>query len=195
MDTELKDLFALRGIEDSLDDHRHHCEGKYAKKGTANAALGLAIGGLALGLFNKRNGGLFGDCGFGGGSNCDDSPTPFQAWKKVCDVEMGALSNLYQARIQDLSEKADIVAYFNNKVCGAESRLLALETAVPLKEEIACLKAKLMFNESIDYTNKKTCNVIYGDVVLPSTPVVTGFQGANAPHVHVQSNPAAGCGC
>lgn len=43
------------------------------------------------------------------------------------------------------------------------------------------LQFQLAQNHSDRYTDKKTCGVIYGVNVLPETPVVTGYEGANGP--------------
>lgn len=37
-----------------------------------------------------------------------------------------------------------------------------------------------MFTAGINYTDRKTCNVIYGVVTLPNEPTVTGLVGRNA---------------
>ena len=36
------------------------------------------------------------------------------------------------------------------------------------------------FTAGINYTDRKTCKAIYGQVTLPNTPTVTGYVGANA---------------
>lgn len=41
-----------------------------------------------------------------------------------------------------------------------------------------------MFTAGINYTNQKTCNVIYGVVTLPNEPTVTGLVGRNATVVY-----------
>lgn len=62
-----------------------------------------------------------------------------------------------------------------------------------LKAELAVTKAirsyqdkliqcemEKMFTAGINYTDRKTCNVIYGVVTLPNEPTVTGLVGRNA---------------
>ena len=36
------------------------------------------------------------------------------------------------------------------------------------------------FTAGVNYTDRKTCKAIYGQVTLPNTPTVTGYVGANA---------------
>lgn len=46
----------------------------------------------------------------------------------------------------------------------------------------------------INYTDRKTCKAIYGEVCLPNTPVVTGYVGANqcgCPRVVTGTTPTA----
>lgn len=42
------------------------------------------------------------------------------------------------------------------------------------------VKMEKMFTAGINYTDRKTCNVIYGVVTLPNEPTVTGLVGRNA---------------
>jgi len=43
MDAGLRDVVEYQGFENVLDSHKHDCENKYAKKGTANAGLTLGM--------------------------------------------------------------------------------------------------------------------------------------------------------
>lgn len=66
------------------------------------------------------------------------------------------------------------------------ARLSNLECKVAVNEAIRPYQDKLIqceidkaFTAGINYTDRKTCKVIYGEVCLPNTPVVTGYVGAN----------------
>lgn len=58
--------------------------------------------------------------------------------------------------------------------------MVAINSAVrPYQDKLIQCEIDKAFTAGINYTDKKTCNVIYGEVVLPSTPTVTGYVGAN----------------
>lgn len=57
---------------------------------------------------------------------------------------------------------------------------VAINAAVrPYQDKLIQCEIDKAFTAGINYTDRKTCNVLYGQVVLPSTPTVTGYVGAN----------------
>lgn len=57
---------------------------------------------------------------------------------------------------------------------------VAINAAVrPYQDKLIQCEIDKAFTAGINYTDRKTCNVLYGQVVLPSTPTVTGYAGAN----------------
>jgi hypothetical protein len=58
--------------------------------------------------------------------------------------------------------------------------MVAINSAVrPYQDKLIQCEIDKAFTAGINYTDRKTCNVIYGEVVLPSTPTITGYVGAN----------------
>lgn len=58
--------------------------------------------------------------------------------------------------------------------------MVAINSAVrPYQDKLIQCEIDKAFTAGINYTDKKTCNVLYGQLVLPSTPTVTGYVGAN----------------
>ena len=58
---------------------------------------------------------------------------------------------------------------------------VAINAAVrPYQDKLIQCEIDKAFNAGINYTDRKTCKAIYGQVTLPNTPVVTGYVGANA---------------
>lgn len=58
---------------------------------------------------------------------------------------------------------------------------VAINSAVrPYQDKLIQCEIDKAFTAGINYTDRKTCNVLYGQLVLPSTPTVTGYVGANA---------------
>lgn len=57
---------------------------------------------------------------------------------------------------------------------------VAINAAIrPYQDKLIQCEIDKAYTAGINYTDRKTCNVIYGEVVLPSTPTVTGYVGAN----------------
>lgn len=57
---------------------------------------------------------------------------------------------------------------------------VAVNAAVrPYQDKLIQCEIDKAFTAGINYTDRKTCNVIYGQVVLPNEPTVTGYVGAN----------------
>lgn len=58
---------------------------------------------------------------------------------------------------------------------------VAINSAVrPYQDKLIQCEIDKAFTAGINYTDRKTCKAIYGQVTLPNTPTVTGFVGANA---------------
>lgn len=86
-------------------------------------------------------------------------------------------------------------ALFGNRrssvLCGADDDIrkelsdlkaeLAVTKAIrPYQDKLIQCEMEKMFTAGINYTDRKTCNVIYGVVTLPNEPTVTGLVGRNA---------------
>lgn len=57
---------------------------------------------------------------------------------------------------------------------------VAVNSAIrPYQDKLIQCEIDKAFTAGINYTDRKTCKAIYGEVTLPNTPVVTGFVGAN----------------
>jgi hypothetical protein len=58
---------------------------------------------------------------------------------------------------------------------------LAVTKAIrPYQDKLIQCEMERLFTAGINYTNQKTCNVIYGVVTLPNEPTVTGLVGRNS---------------
>lgn len=55
---------------------------------------------------------------------------------------------------------------------------VAINAAIrPYQDKLIQCEIDKAFNAGINYTDRKTCKAIYGEVMLPNTPVVTGYAG------------------
>lgn len=88
------------------------------------------------------------------------------------------------ARIND--ELFSLYKYTRDKDDETNARLCKLEREVAVNTAIRPYQDKLIqceidkaFTAGINYVDKKTCRMISGQLVLPSTPLVTGYAGYN----------------
>ena len=122
--------------------------------GKANAGLTLGIIGTALGawaLFGNRRSSVLG--GAGGGMLGDGS-----------------------TNINILGANDDI----RKELSDLKAELAVTKAIRPYQDKLIQCEMEKMFTAGINYTDRKTCNVIYGVVTLPNEPTVTGLVGRNA---------------
>lgn len=224
-----------------------YCEDKhdkYAKKGVANAALGLGIAGTALGVINsgwlggksvfgRGHGGHYdgyhdgyygGNCGGGRhccAATCDDLLEVERQFNGV-QKEIGFLALGFEKQLgaealyqQGLTFKAELKAQkadcelalkeacdvrdlyryndktafelyksqrydydkLNEKMCKLEKES-AINCAIrPYQDKIINLEILDARKDARFDLEREMCRVVKGEVVLPSTPTVTGFPG------------------
>jgi len=61
------------------------------------------------------------------------------------------------------------------RISQLESRVAVNEAVRPYQDKIIQLGINGVLAEAINYTDRKTCKMITGTVVVPSTPTITGF--------------------
>lgn len=64
---------------------------------------------------------------------------------------------------------------YSEKFCELDKKVYGMEVANLYQNKIIQMGMENVLKESMCYTDRKTCNVIRGQLVLPSTPVVSGF--------------------
>lgn len=171
--------------------------------GTLLGIAGTATGITALATKVPKNG-----CGNHHSYHGGGAPTAFEAWEKSCEDQVALTAAIYQDRIATLNDaraarevdvnekfqlyKSQIDADFGlykNQRDGFDvlaKRIGDLETQVAVGQAIRpyqdalihCRIDKVADNATFDLY-KRTCRMITGEVVLPNTPTVTGFQSAN----------------
>ena len=193
---------------------------EYASKGLAGTALGIGIGGLALALLNGNGRGVFGSLGGSnmpenvnintyGANSSSNQPTALQVMEKECADEVKLLTDMfglkldtankfYAMRETDVAEKfglyksqvdADFGLYKNQRdqYDALQAKYSDLDKKVAVMEALTPYKEKLM----MAYVNEKCCRKIDGQLVLPSTPVVTGY-GSYGCNCTAPSTPTTG---
>lgn len=173
---------------------------EYASKGVAGAGLGLGIAGTALWLLNGGfGGGLFGNrnafgAGVAAGVEKEDK----------CEMINGMWSLAYNAQNARFNDRQTIVAEMfglyksqvdgdfglykstrdgfdvtNARIGELEKKVAVLEAVRPYQDKLIQCDIQRAYDHSEFNLYRRTCRMIEGQVVLPSTPTVTGFQSAN----------------
>lgn len=178
---------------------------QYASLAKGNAALTTGIIGTALGalnLFGAHRGllGLGGNTVVA--ESC--APTAFQAWEKACEDRLEMQKGLYDWALVMANNRFNDRQTINQEMFGLyksqidadfglykgqrdnfdvlNAKINALETQVAVSAAVRPYQDKLIqceiekaYTAGINYTDRKTCKMITGQVVLPNTPTVTGF--------------------
>ena len=154
-----------------------------------------------------RNWNGCGNGAYYGGCDGVNSPSAFQAWEKSCDDAIELTRAFYNGRITELNEAreareidinekfqiwksqvdADFGLYKSTRdgFDALAARIGELETKVavgaairPYQDALINCKIDKVADHAAFDLYRRTCRMIEGDVVLPSTPTVTGFQSA-----------------
>lgn len=186
--------------------NRRDVNGK-ANAGLTLGIIGTALGAWAL-FGNRRssvlsgaNGGMLGDgstninvLGATAGSG-SGAPTAFQAWEKSCEDTLALQGGVYidgRNRTDALIEKnntnhfnlykytRDVDDDIRKELSDLKAELAVTKAIRPYQDKLIQCEMEKMFTAGINYTDRKTCNVIYGVVTLPNEPTVTGLVGRNA---------------
>lgn len=92
------------------------------------------------------------------------------------DVINAAMNNSNFSLYKSQRDADDALA---QRISNLEQQV-AVNTAIrPYQDKLIQCEIDKAFTAGINYTDRKTCKAIYGEVTLPNTPTVTGFVGAN----------------
>lgn len=129
----------------------------------------------------------------------------FSLYKNTVDSDF----NLYKSTrdgfdILNAKQQKDAFDLYKSQRDGDDSILkelsdlkaqVAINAAVrPYQDKLIQCEIDRAFTAGINYTDRKTCNVIYGQVCLPNEPTITGYIGANqcgCPRVVTATTPAS----
>ena len=97
-----------------------------------------------------------------------DVQEKFSLWKSQVDGDF-ALYKTTRDLYDVLNER------YAAKFCELDKKVYGMEIANMYQNKIIQMGLDNVLDKSINYTDRKTCKAIYGELVLPSTPTVTGF--------------------
>lgn len=100
----------------------------------------------------------------------------YKSQRDTNDLTNNRITNEIFNLYKETRDKDDEI---KKEICDLKA-MVAINSAVrPYQDKLIQCEIDKAFTAGINYTDKKTCNVLYGQVVLPSTPTITGYAGAN----------------
>lgn len=155
-----------------------------------------------------------------GASASSNQPTALQVMEKECDDEVKLLTYMfgmkldtankfYAMRDTDIAEKFSLYKGANDAINAENRRAMMAEFGLyksqrdqydalqakysDLDKKVAVMEALTPYKEKLmmAYVNEKTCNCLRGQLVLPSTPVISGY-GSYGCNCTAPSTPTTG---
>ena len=100
----------------------------------------------------------------------------YKSQRDANDLTNNRITNEIFSLYKETRDKDDEI---KKELCDLKA-MVAINSAIrPYQDKLIQCEIDKVFTAGINYTDRKTCNVLYGEVVLPNTPEVTGFVGAN----------------
>ena len=100
----------------------------------------------------------------------------YKSQRDANDLTNNRITNEIFNLYKETRDKDDEI---KKEICDLKA-MVAINSAVrPYQDKLIQCEIDKAFTAGINYTDKKTCNVLYGHVVLASTPTITGYAGAN----------------
>lgn len=119
-----------------------------------------------------------------------DVAEKFSLWKSQVDGDFGLYKvsrDLYDTMNDKLNaasfglykEGRDNYDKLNARLCQLEKEVAVGAAIRPYQDKLIQCEIEKAYTAGINYTDRRTCRMIQGQLVLPSTPTVTGYQSYN----------------
>ena len=99
----------------------------------------------------------------------------YKSQRDANDITNARLTNEIFSLYKNTRDEDDSI---RKELCDLKAQVAINSAIRPYQDKLIQCEIDKAFTAGINYTNTKTCNVLYGQVVLPSTPTVTGYAGA-----------------
>jgi len=100
----------------------------------------------------------------------------YKSQRDANDFTNNRITNEIFSLYKETRDKDDEI---RKELCDLKAQVAINSAIRPYQDKLIQCDINNALGTSLNYTDKKTCNVLYGQVVLPNTPTVTGFAGAN----------------
>lgn len=118
-----------------------------------------------------------------------------ELWRSQINADFGLYKSQIEADFGLYKNQRDLFDALNekygNKFNELDKKVAVLEATRPYQDKLIQCEIERAFTASVNYTDRKTCNVIRGQLVLPSTPTVTGYGSYNPCAVQASSSATA----
>jgi hypothetical protein len=155
------------GSPSTFDVYAHDCEGIL---NLTNELWGLKVNTMTqakeareidiaekFGLYKSQVDGDFGN---------------YKATRDLYDVTIDKLNNTAFGLYKNQRDGFDALAH---RLCDLEKKVAVDDAIRPYQNALIKAEIEKAYTAGINYTDRKTCRMISGQVVLPSTPAVTGY--------------------
>ena len=99
----------------------------------------------------------------------------YKSQRDANDLTNARLTNEIFSLYKSTRDEDDSI---RKELCDLKAQVAINSAIRPYQDKLIQCEIDKAFTAGINYTNQKTCNVLYGQLVLPSTPTVTGYAGA-----------------
>lgn len=114
----------------------------------------------------------------------------FQLWKSQVDADFGLYKSTRDGfDALNAKHNADVFALYKgnrdsfdvlaNRIADLEKKVAVNEAVRPYQDKLIQCGIDRAFTASVNYTDRRTCRAIMGELVLPNTPTVTGYASYN----------------
>ena len=107
-------------------------------------------------------------------SQIDSDFSLYKAQRDATDLTNNRITNEIFSLYKSTRDEDDSI---RKELCDLKAQVAINAAIRPYQDKLIQCEIDKAFTAGINYTDRKTCNVLYGEVVLPSTPVVTGYAG------------------
>lgn len=104
----------------------------------------------------------------------------FSLYKGFRDMGDAITANMNQASFGLYKSQRDGFDALAGRIACLEKEVAVNAAVRPYQDKLIQCEIEKAYTAGINYTNQKTCKCIYGEVVLPSTPTVTGYGSYSA---------------
>jgi hypothetical protein len=80
------------------------------------------------------------------------------------------------------------------ELCDLKAQVAIANAVRPYQDKLIQCEIDKAFTAGINYVDRKTCRMISGQLVLPSTPLVTGYAGYNCCNQFLNAAAEGGTG-
>lgn len=132
-----------------------------------------------------------------------DVAEKFSLYKSQVDADFG-LYKVSRDLYDNMNDKLNAASFglykegrdnydkLSARLCALEKEVAVGAAIRPYQDKLIQCEIEKAYTSGINYTDRRTCRMIQGQLVLPSTPTVTGYQSYNGCcQVPATSTPAA----